>query len=92
MLLPNRWHARLVASVQSERKEEDVFPTLYKCNTTFALRRQMKSAGFDAVVYGHGTEPRYLNFSKAAYAIGVLHQKLAPGVVCPELFAFGRRI
>ena len=88
--IPNRLHARVTARVQDGRKEEDVFPTLYRCNSVRAVRRAMTAAGFDATVYGYGAEPGYLAFSKAAYAAGVLHQRLAPGFLRPALFAFGR--
>ena len=88
--IPNRLHARVTAKVQDDRKEEDVFPTLYRCNSVRAMRRTMNAAGFEATVYGHSAEPGYLSFSKAAYAAGVLHQRLAPGFLRPALFAFGR--
>ena len=89
-LIPNRLHAGVAAKVQESRKEEDVFPTLYRCNSVRKLRHGLKSCGFEPVVYGYGAEPGYLAFSKAAYAAGVLHQKLAPGFLRPALFAFAR--
>jgi SAM-dependent methyltransferase len=90
-LVPNRHHAGLVAKAQDERRAEDVFPTVYKCNTARRLRRALGAAGFDAVVYGYESEPHYFLFSRALYALAVLHQRLAPRSLRLSLFAFGRK-
>lgn len=90
-LLPNRMHADVVARVQENRKSQDVFPTLYKCNTKQKIERALGRCGFEHVVYGYEAEPSYLSFSRVAYALGVLHQKLAPGAIKPTLFAFARK-
>lgn len=89
-LIPNRHHAAVLKKAQEGRHERDVFPTAYRCNTLGALRSQMKKHGFDAVVYGVEGEPTYLSFSRFAYALGVLHQRLSPGILRPTIFAFGR--
>ena len=89
-LVLNRLHGAVVSRVQPSRRAEDVFPTYYRCNTVWRLRRMLARRGFDAVVYGYEAEPSYLNFSKLVYAFGVLHQRLAPRFMRPALFAFGR--
>ena len=89
-LIPNRHHSKVLENVQLNRKAEDVFPTLYRCNTVFAVRAQMAANGFRAVVYGYEGDPGYLHFSKLAYALGVLHQKFAPAFLKPAIFAFGQ--
>jgi SAM-dependent methyltransferase len=33
MLIPDRYHSRIASAVQGGRKEEDVFRTVYRCNT-----------------------------------------------------------
>lgn len=91
-LVPNRHHARVLGTVQERRKAEDVFPTLYRCNTRGALGRAMTSAGFErCAVYAHEAEPAYLNFSSVMYRLGVIHQRLSPGAIKPVLFAFARK-
>jgi len=90
--VPNRYHKQVVAKVQVNREEEDVFTTVYRCNTVFEVRRQMASHGFRAVVYGYEAEPSYLHFSKLAYRLGVLHQKVAPRIFRPVIFAFGQSL
>lgn len=91
-LIPNRNHARVLAKAKPGLNEVDVFPTFYRCNTIPALRASLNRHGFDAVVYGYEAEPSYLSFSKFAYALGVLHQKIAPGFLKPAIFAFARKI
>jgi len=90
-LIPNRRHAQVLAKAKPGLAEEDVFPTLYRCNSLPTLRRALAGHGFDAVVYGYEAEPSYLSFSKFAYTLGVLHQKLAPGFLKPAIFAFARK-
>lgn len=89
-LIPNRFHSKVTAAVQTGRKEEDVFPTVYKCNSARRLRNIMTKYGFNSVVYSHEAEPSYMSFSKIAYFFGVLHQKFAPRILKPTLFAYGR--
>ena len=87
-LVPNRRHPAVLRVAQ--RGREDCFPTLYRANTVLTLRRLLRRHGFDSVVYGYEAEPSYLHFSRLAYALGVLHQKFAPGAMRLSIFAFGR--
>lgn len=89
-LVPNQYHSRVLSVVQEGRKEEHVFPTLYRCNSTRKIRNILKKYGFESVVYGYEAEPSYLSFSKFAYAVGVFHQMFAPRFLKPVIFAFGK--
>jgi SAM-dependent methyltransferase len=89
-LVPDRLHSRVLARVQEERKEEDVFPTHYRCNSLPRLRRMLDRYGFEHVVYGYEAEPSYLEFSALAYALGALHQRFAPRFLRPAMHAFAR--
>jgi SAM-dependent methyltransferase len=91
-LLSGRGRTRALAKAKPGLAEEDIFPTFYRCNTLPALRKAFTQQGFAAVVYGYEAEPSYLSFSKAAYALGVLHQKAAPGIFKAALFGFGRKL
>jgi SAM-dependent methyltransferase len=89
-IVPNRLHADVVMRAQDDRRTaRDVFPTLYRCNTTRQLRRALARAGFDAAVYGYEGEPRYFQFSRLLYGLAVLHQRIAPRFLRLSLFAFG---
>ena len=90
--VPNRLHAKVLGRVQENREAQDVFPTFYRCNTQSILHRTLARHGFESAVYGYEAEPTYLSFSRVAYAIGVAHQKLAPGALKATLFAFARKI
>jgi SAM-dependent methyltransferase len=89
--IPNRLHTRVLRTVQPGRKEEDVFPTLYRCNTVRRLRATMDRWGFDSVVHTFESEPAYLSFSSVAYFLGVMHQRYAPPAFRRTIMAYGRR-
>ena len=90
-LVPNRFHSRVLAQVQPSRKHEDIFPTVYRCNTARQLRRQLERNGMHAVVVPFESEPAYLSFSRGLYALGVLHQRYAPKLLKRTLMAFGTK-
>jgi SAM-dependent methyltransferase len=89
-LVPNKYHSKVTSVVQYGRKGEDVFPTVYKCNSIQKIKKIMTKNGFESVVYSYEAEPSYLSFSTIAYFLGVIHQKLAPGFIKPAIFAFGK--
>lgn len=89
-LIPDELHAKIVSVAQDGRHEEDVFPTVYECNTPGAIEMEFEKHAFDGIAYAYQPEPSYLEFSKFAYWLGVLHQKFAPDVFGPSLFGFAR--
>ncbi len=91
-MIPNKFHSRVTRFAQNGRKEEDVFPTLYRCNTVGRMKSMAKKHGFESVVYSYEAEPSYLAFSKIAYGLGKLHQKYAPRFMKPAIFAFGQKV
>lgn len=91
-IVPNRFHSRVVSGVQERRREEDVFPTLYRCNSLPRLRRALRRHGFDGIAYGYEAEPAYLEFSRFAYSLGVLHQRFAPRWLRPVIHVFARAV
>jgi ubiquinone/menaquinone biosynthesis C-methylase UbiE len=89
-LVPNRSHAKVLGHVQDGRKEEDVFPTYYRCNTPRRIRAMLAKHGFSGVVYCGDAEPSYLSFSKWAYALGVFYQRHAPRFLGTGILTFAR--
>ena len=87
-MVPNHLHARILHRLQPDRKEEDVFPTLYRCNSRGKLRQALERVGFACVVHAHESEPSYLGVSRPLYAMGVLYQRYAPQAVRSVLMAF----
>ena len=90
ILILNKYHSKVTSIVQNGRKEEDVFPAVYKCNSIRKLKNIMKKNGLECVVYGYESEPSYLSFSKIAYFFGVMHQRFALGFIKSSIFAFGK--
>ena len=90
-LVPTRLHARVLGRVQVDRKEEDIFPTVYRCNTARKLGAALDRHGFEAVVQTQEPEPAYLSFSGILYALGVFHQRHAPRPFRRMLLAYGRK-
>lgn len=92
-LVPSRYHAKVVgaAYARGTRQERDVFPTVYRCNTVWKLRRALERHGFRHCVYGYQAEPAHFAFSRLLYRFGVAHQRHAPHYLKPTLFAFAER-
>ena len=90
-LVPNRFHARVVGTAQRDRKAEDVFPTVYRCNTARALRRQCRRHGLDHAVYSIEGEPSYLQFSPLLYRLFAVLHPLTPPSLRTTLFLFARK-
>jgi SAM-dependent methyltransferase len=90
-VIPNRLHTRVLSRIQPDRLEEDVFPTVYRCNTVRRLRRALERQSLEAVVVPHEPEPAYVSFSRPLYALAVFHERHAPRVLRRTLLAFGRK-
>ena len=90
-LVPNRLHAKLLDFSQKTRKHEDVFPTLYRCNSIRAVKTQMRRYGLTPVVYGYESEPAYCEFSRLAFAMASLVRTVTPQFLRTTIFAFGRK-
>lgn len=91
-LIPDRLHkAVLHKALDAHRREEDAFPTVYRCNTRGRIRRMLEAYGFEHCVYAWEAEPYHLSFSRLSYLCAVIHQRLAPSLFRSTLFAFARR-
>jgi SAM-dependent methyltransferase len=92
-LIPNSLHSTVVQRAYiNPRKEEDVFPIQYRCNTVYAVRRALDQHGFEHCVYGYQSDPAHFGFSRALYFLGVVHQRLAPRSIRTAIFVFARRL
>jgi SAM-dependent methyltransferase len=89
LLTPNRWHyVPLVARLVPHRLHvafnrwrgvdtRDVFPTAYRANTAGRLRSLAEGAGLAVERIDRSeTEPEYLAFHVAPYALGVAYERL----------------
>jgi SAM-dependent methyltransferase len=90
-IVPNRHHAAVVGKTQIGRKGEDVFPTVYRCNTAGALRRQCRRLGLAHAVYAIEGEPSYLQFSPLLYRLFAVLHPLTPPMFRTTLYLFAQK-
>lgn len=96
---PNRWHyvptiARLTPHWFHEavnrwrgRKTVDVFPTLYRANSSADVRRLSAGAGFEVVALERiERRPEYLRMSLPTYLIGAAYERLVNSTKLLEPF------
>lgn len=87
--IPTEYQYALLSRIQKGRKEIDIFPKFYRCNTIPRLRSLLKRFGFrDVIVYGYEAEPSYLEFARFCYFLGTIYQKFAPRCLASTIFAF----
>ncbi len=87
-LLPNRLHARLLRILQPGRKAVDVFPTRYRLNSCWALKRHFPPARFVHASYAWDAEPVYVGAFSPAWHIMRLVHALTPRPLRGVLFVF----
>lgn len=75
-LVPNRFHARIVARTEG-RAEEDVFPTCYRTNSRKAVDALAADSGFEVKRFDYlGQYPNYFMFNGALFFLGTCYDKL----------------
>lgn len=92
-LVPSALHARLLPRVSphDRRREQDVFPTVYRMNTRRRIRRLFPAAAYEDCSHVVAGPPSY-NFGSAAVArLLQLHARLAPPAFGQALHVFVRR-
>jgi len=89
-LIPNQKHGQILKKLK-QTSQADIFPTFYKCNTIYSVKRMLNKYNFSKCVYGHDPEPAYLHFSKFLYFIGFIHQRVAPQLFKVSIHAYARK-
>jgi SAM-dependent methyltransferase len=92
-LIPNHLHARVLGRIHptSQRRESDVFPTLYKLNTLRQLRSYFPPPHFEHFSYPFNGEPTYhANSLLLARAMDIV-AKLTPDYFAKTLHVFIRK-
>lgn len=75
-LVPNRFHARIVKTVEG-REEEDTFPTAYKTNTRRDVDRLAAASGFRVESFEYLSQyPNYLMFNGLLFLFGTAFERL----------------
>lgn len=74
-LIPNRLRPAIV-HFAGGREEQDVFPTVYRCNTA-AIRSVARQSGFAKPSIQYLTQyPSALSFSRIAFLLGMGYERL----------------
>ncbi|RIA35352.1 methyltransferase family protein [Hephaestia caeni] len=89
-LVGNRNHVPLLRRIQPNRKEFDVFPTLYRLNTPNMVKRHFGHAA-DIVVYAVSGDPAYHFQRPTIYKLFQWIHRLTPKRLQPLLLIFARK-
>jgi SAM-dependent methyltransferase len=91
-ILPNRLHSKILKRIQNDRSEEDVFPTVFRCNSIHRIKHQLSRIDFDSCVYGYDAEPAYFSFSNIVYGIIKYIHRICPNYFKTIIFSFARKV
>ena len=87
-LVPETLQAGILKFTQPGRKEQDVFPKLYRLNTLAAVRRHFPEARFDNASYTCECDPSYHGGRLWLYRLIDLYQSLPSRAFDTVLFVF----
>lgn len=91
-IIPEGFQSKLIKFLQSGRRyEEDIFPTVYACNTLSCLKRMLKMHKLKGIVYAFSGLPGYLDFSCFLFYLGYLFEKFVPQQFRHTLFVFAQK-
>ena len=87
-LVPNGLHRRVLAQLQPNRQDRDIFPTFYKLNTFAALQKCFSPESWCHVVYAHNSEPTYAGDSLGLWRFTQLVSRVTPDILGATLLVF----
>ena len=90
-IIPNSLHKKFIVETKT-RKEEDVFPTYYQCNTPRKINKILRQHGFQASSIPYESEPGYLLFSNILYHLGVICHRYAPRIFSSAIFTYAKKV
>jgi SAM-dependent methyltransferase len=90
-LIHNRLHTRVLKRVQPDRKEIDVFPTVFKMNTIGDIATVCRQVGLQNHTYRFTPEPGYFFDSKFMFFAFNCLDAVLPRFMQPTLMVFLRK-
>jgi SAM-dependent methyltransferase len=90
-LVPSRLQAVVLRFFNPNRKEEDVFPTVYRLNTQAALRRHFPPERFEHCTYAFNGLPSYHANRLVVARLWQLWARLTPPALAQYLHVFLRK-
>ena len=90
-LIHNRLHTRVLKMVQPDRKEVDVFPTVFKMNSLGDVDAVSRQVGFENHTYRFTPEPGYFFDSRVMFFVFNCIDAILPRFMMPTLMVFLRK-
>jgi SAM-dependent methyltransferase len=90
-MVPERLSHRVVRLAQRDRKDEDIFPAVYRLNTAKAFAQHFPRLRYDHYVIPWDAEPAYHFGSKLLYAFALAVQYCTPACFKTVLMVFMRK-
>jgi SAM-dependent methyltransferase len=90
-IIPNKLHTKILKWLTPDRKEEDVFPTVYKLNTRGRLNRYFNSAVWENYSYYHNSTPPYVQRSRILMRLVDTYLRIVPRSMSTNLHVFLRK-
>ena len=87
--IKNSQHSKFLKFIQPSRKEEDVFPTVYKMNRMKDIKNTFFNWENKTFIYR--AEPSYYFGNRFIYKLQSLLHRLLPAFLCGNLFIFIRK-
>lgn len=84
--LANKRHATVLARVQPERKECDVFPAVYKMNTLRSVRKLFP--GWENMSFLYRADPSYFFGNRYIFFAQSIFHYFLPRIFCGNIFIF----
>ncbi len=91
-LVPDRWHYALRRMLGHPHEAEDVFPTLFRCNSTGRCRRFLVKHGFEGVVRTKGGVSQLTGLGSVAGRMGKWIEGCMPPPMKTEIQGFARKV
>lgn len=91
-VIPSRWHHHVRRLLRQPHDPQDVFPTLYRCNTKGAMERMLRASGFVVAVHRHRGPSHLVEAGKLLGMLGEHLERLSPPVLRHEIHAFGIKV
>jgi SAM-dependent methyltransferase len=91
-IVPFAYHSKIRQWLGQEHSDNDVFPTLYRCNTLGNCRRKLRNFGFQALIYRHRGESHLMGSGLLLGRIGKVIETVSLPFFWHELHAFGIRL
>lgn len=91
-LVASRNHARWLRNLQPERKEKDVFPTVYEMNTPSKIKKLFPAPEYTHYIYADSGEPAYAGKNRFLWITFYLWHKLLPGFLQTSYCFFIRKL